>query len=221
MHQLAAFTQRIKGAACRFRAVHQVNNGAHGAATGFHDALGGFGIAALHDIGGPFPLGDFKLGGADIHHHNAPMAFGLQHGNGVQAKPARPDHHNGFIRRHGHDLIDGAEHRNAGTRIGRGQGGIQVTNRHQMARFRRQHMCRIATMLINAEAFRREAHIILILAAGIAGAAADPGEDHHMVADLKARAIGIWPPFHYAAHNFMSHGQRQLNPAVRELQVAA
>ena len=90
-----------------------------------------------------------------------------------------------------------------------------------MPRFRRQHMRRIATMLINAEAFGGEAHIILIRAAGFAGAAADPGEDHHMVANLKARSIGIWPPFQHAPDNLMPHGKRQLHPAIRQFQIAA
>ena len=42
-----------------------------------------------------------------------------------------------------------------------------------------------------------------------------------MVADLKACAIGIRPPFQHAAHNFMPHGQRQLHPAIGQLQVTA
>ena len=80
-------------------------------------------------------------------------------------------------------LPDGRIDGDAGARVGRRQRRVERAGIDQMARMRRQHMGRVAAVLEDADAARRQAHVVLVGQAGGAHAAADPGIDDPHVAD--------------------------------------
>src|SRR5262245_15048560 len=85
-----------------------------------------------------------------------------------------------------------------------------------MARMRRQQMSRIAALREHADVLRREAKVLITPLAHLALAAAHPWIDQAHVADLDA--FGFWAKRNNFAHVLVPHGERQLDPAVRQHQ---
>src|SRR5260370_5617266 len=77
----------------------------------------------------------------------------------------------------------------------------------------------IAAVAEAAEEARARAQLLLAALAHRAGTAAEPGEDQALVADLGA--LGVWSQGDDLADRFMSHGQRQFDAALGQLELLA
>src|SRR5262249_59079287 len=75
---------------------------------------------------------------------------------------------------------------------------------------------RIAALREHADVLRREAKVLITPLAHLALAAAHPWIDQAHVADLDA--FGFWAKRNNFAHVLVPHGERQLDPAVRQHQ---
>ena len=156
---------------------------------------------------------------ADVHHDDVLVLQRLQHGDRVQPQPAGADQHDRLVRRHRHRLADRRIDGDAGAGVGRGHGGIERAGIDQVARMRRDDVRAVAAVLVHAEAARREAHVVLLRQALLAGAAADPGEHDAQVADL--HAFGVRAELGDAADDLVPHRQRQHDAAVLQRHVLA
>ena len=85
------------------------------------------------------------------------MAQRPQHGDGRQAEPAGADQHHRIVGRQRQDLAHRAIDGDAGARIGRGDGGIDVAGIDEMPWMRGDDMGAVAAILIDAQAARRHA----------------------------------------------------------------
>ena len=151
--------------------------------------------AAVHHLVRAGLQRGLALLGADVHHHDVPVLHRAQHGDRVEPEAAGADHHDRLVRRDRHRLADRRIDGDAGAGIGRRHRRIQRAGIDQMPRMRRDHVRAVAAIGIDAEAARREAHVVLLRQALLAGAAAEPGEHDAQVADLHALAPASGPSF--------------------------
>ena len=84
----------------------------------------------------------------------------------------------------------------------------------QMAGMRRHDMGAVASILEDAQAPRRQAHIVLLARARGADAAADPGIDDPQVADL--HALRIRSELRHPPDDLVPHRQRQHHASILE-----
>ena len=102
---------------------------------------------------------------------------------------------------------------------GAARSGGDVADVEQIARMRHQQMIGIAAGAEHADAERRAAKLLVAALADRAFAAAEPWMNEPAVARLDA--LGVWADGDDFADVFVSHGQRQLDAAVGELEQLA
>ena len=219
LDQLAALAQRVEREARGLRAVHQVDHREHRAAGGLDDALRHAVAAAVHHLVRAGLQRRLALLRADVDHDDVLVLHRAQHGDRIQPEAAGADHDDRLIGRDRHRLADRRIDGDAGARIGRRHRRIERAGIDQVPRMRRDHMRAVAAIGIDAETARREAHVVLLRQAFLAGAAAEPGEHDAQVADL--HALGVGAELGDAADDLVSHRERQHDAAILQRHLLA